>query len=230
MLLPESTAAEIQAKIREFQDSNPFLPIHQIITSLIREEILTCRLEPSAKMNEEHWAKRCAVSRTTIRKAFDTLGEEGWLEKEGHGVRVSRLIRDDYRDLMDFRAAVEPAVCRLAARSCGREDLKRIETFARNSDTRDMVALYSADTSFHQAVFIAARNPYLLQAYAQVRAKLARGKLYGVEDFGDAFREVYQSHMAIYEAIRDRDEELAERLGAQHVKMMTDSTIIRRAN
>ena len=32
MLLPESTAAEIQAKIREFQDSNPFLPIHQIIT------------------------------------------------------------------------------------------------------------------------------------------------------------------------------------------------------
>ena len=79
-------------------------------------------------------------------------------------------------------------------------------------------------------MFIAARNPYLLQAYEQVRAKLDRGKLYGVEDFGDAFREVYQSHMAIYEAIRDRDEELAERLGAQHVKMMTDSKIIRRIN
>lgn len=230
MLLPEKTDLELQAAIKEFQEKNPFLPIHQIITSLIREEILSCRLEPGSRMNEEQWAARCAASRTTIRKAFDTLVEEGWLEKrEGHGVWVSRLVRDDYRDLMDFRAVIEPAACRLAARNCGREDLKRIETYARACDTTDMVALYHADTRFHRAVFAACRNPYLIQAYEMVFRKLERGKIFGVEDFSDAFREVYQSHMAIYGAIRDRDEDLAERMGAQHVKMMTDSKIIRRS-
>lgn len=219
----------LEERIQRLQEENPFLPMNQIISTLVREDILTCRLEPGARLNEEQWARRYSTSRTTIRKAFDVLLEEGWLKKdEGHGVRVSRMLREDYLDLMEYRAIIEPAACRLAARNRDRNDLARMEAAVELGNTSAVTALYDGDTQFHLAVFRAAKNPYLSEAYELVRQKLERGKIYGAEDFSDIYKDIYREHSAILKVIRDGNEEQARRLGQQHIKMMLDSRLIRR--
>lgn len=229
MMLADDDKLGVQERIECMQGENPFLPMNQIVCSLVREDILTCRLEPGARLSEEWCAQQYAASRTTIRKAFDTLLEEGWLKKDdGHGVKVSNILREDYLDLMEYRTVIEPAACRLAARNRDREDLRRLEKYVELCDTAEISALYASDTAFHKAVFAASKNPYLMKAYHQVSLKMERGKIFTAEDFGDVYKDVYREHKAIFGAIRDGNEELARRLGYQHIKMMLDSRIIRK--
>lgn len=227
-VLTQEDKAGVQKRLERMQRENPFLPVNQMVCALIREDILTCRLEPGAWMNEEQCARHYSASRTTVRKAFDTLLEEGWLKKDDGHVRVSNILREDYLDLMEYRAIIEPAACRLAARNRNREDLRRLERYVELCDTAEITALYASDTAFHEAVFAASKNSYLAEAYGRVRRKLDRGKIYTAEDFGDVYKDVYREHRAIFAAIRDGNEELARRLGRQHIKMMLDSRIIRK--
>lgn len=229
MMLPEEDFLSVPERIERLQESNPFLPINQMICSLMREDIVTCRLAPGQLLNEEQCAQYYTVSRTTIRKAFEVLVEEGWLKKgDNHRITVSNLLREDYLDLMEFRTIIEPAACRLAARCRTREDLKQLEAAVEQCNTPVIPDLYNADGNFHKAVFAACRNSYLIQANTQVIEKLVRGKIYTAEDFGDVYKDTYREHKAIFSAIRDGNEELARRLGHQHIKMMLDSRILRK--
>lgn len=229
MPLPEKDGDAVRARFARMQEENPFLPVNQIICELLREDIIFCWLEPGVRLNEEWCAQRYTASRTTIRKAFDILLEEGWLKKdEGHGVKVSRLLREDYLELMEFRIIIEPAACRLAARNRGREDLKRLEKYVEMSNTQDEDTLYLSDSEFHRAVFAAGKNPYLIQAHQQVSEKMERARYFTVEDYSGVYADVYREHRAIFRAIRDGNEELAHKLGYSHMKMMLDSRIIRK--
>ena len=216
-------------RIGDIQKLNPFFPMHQIITILIREDILACRLNPGETHSEEQWASRYGTSRSTIHKALDTLLEEGWLEKgERHKLSISALYREDYLDLMEYRASIEPAACRLAARNRDSSDLKSLEEAVEAGNVQDASALYDSDCRFHLAVFRASKNRYLIQANELAWEKIIRGKIYTVEDYIALYKDSYQEHFSIFKAIRDGNEELARRLGKQHIKMMLDSRVIRR--
>ena len=228
-MLSEEMDRTLEERIGKLQEVNPFLPTHQIITILIREDILTCRIPPGEKRTEEQWASCYHTSRTTIRKVLDTLLEEGWLEKdERHKVSISQLRREDYLDLMEYRASIEPAACRLAARNRDSADLRQLEAAAEAGNTPDADAILDSDSRFHLAVFYASKNPYLIKANELVSPKNIRGKIYTRTDYIDLYQKSYQEHLAIFKAIRDGNEELARRLGQQHVKMMLDSRVIRR--
>lgn len=228
-MLLEEMDRRLEERIGKLQEVNPFLPTHQIITILIREDILTCRIPPGEKRTEEQWASCYHTSRTTIRKVLDTLLEAGWLEKdERHKVSISQLRREDYLDLMEYRASIEPTACRLAARNRDSADLRRLEEAVEAGSVPDLPGLYESDSRFHLAVFRASKNRYLIQANEMSWQKLQRGRIYTAEDYIALYKESYQEHLAIFKAIRDGNEELARRLGQQHVKMMLDSRLIRR--
>ena len=219
----------LEERVNGLQEANPFMPMHQIITILIREDILDCRIPPGEKRSEEQWASLYHASRTTIRKAMDALLEEGWLEKdERHKVSISLLHREDYLDLMEYRAVIEPAACRLAARNRDTSDLTRLEEAVEAGNTPDVETLSDSDSRFHLAVFQAAKNPYLIQANELTWQKITRGKIYTRGDYTELYKKSYQEHLAIFKAIREGNEELARRLGQQHIKMMLDSRVIRR--
>ena len=219
----------LEDRINRLQETNPFLPMHQIITILVREDILDCRIQPGEKHSEEQWANLYHTSRTTIRKALNVLLEEGWLEKDDrHKVSISLLHREDYLDLMDYRAIIEPAACRLAARNRDTSDLKRLEEAAEAGNIPDAIVLSDSDSRFHLAIFQASKNPYLIRANELTWQKITRGKIYTREDYIELYKKSYQEHLTIFKAIRDGNEELARRLGQQHVKMMLDSRVIRR--
>lgn len=209
-----------KVRIQALQDANPFTPMHQIIYRLMHEDIITCRLSPGMRVTEEQCAALYSSSRTTIRRAINSLMEEGWLKKDGYRTTVSQICKEDHMSLMDYRMAIEPAAARLAARNRINEDLIHLKHYAEACDTSDIYTLYKNDLEFHRTIFFACKNSYLVMAYKQIDSRMARGKIYSIPDYIDSGYDCYQEHYKIFEAIRTRNGKLAQTLVMQHIKMM----------
>ena len=216
----------IQDRIRVLQEKNPFIPMHQIIYTLLREDIISCRLVPGAKLTEDQCANLYQSSRTTIRKVFDRLVEDGWLERsEGHRIKISKPSWKDHLETMEYRMAIEPTAARLAAKNRTRKELQNIEKYAKLCNTTDIYVLYVNDLEFHRSIFAASNNRYLIEAYNRLDPIMSRAKLYTAPDFESMCKECFQEHCAIYEAIRAGDESAAHKLTFQHIKMMLDANM-----
>lgn len=208
------------------REKNPFILTNELVYQLMLEDIVACRLEPGEKLREEQCAELYGCSRSTIRKIFNRLVDEDWLDRsESHRIRIREISLESHMETMEFRLAVEPAAARLAARCRTREKLKTIEQCVRQCDTTDVYQLYVSDLEFHRAVLNAGRNRYLISAYKLVDLHMSRAKLYAAADFEDVCKECYQEHLQIYEAIKARDEAAAYRLAKQHIKMMLDAKV-----
>ena len=217
------TKEDSQNRIQKLQDSNPFLPAHQIIYMLLLDDIIACRLEPGTKLTEEQCAALYDSSRTTVRRAFDRLVDEGWLERsQGHRIKISKPSQDDHIEMMEFRMAIEPTAARLAARNRTHKDLQVLKIITEKCNTSDIHTLYINDLKFHQAIFLTSKNQYLMAAYSRIEMKMSWAKLYTMDNFESICGECYQEHLAVYEAIRAGDESMAHKMMFQHIKMMLD--------
>lgn len=212
-----------QARAEALQKNNPFLTAHQIVYTLLRDDIIACYIKPDTRLTEEQCATLYNTSRSTIRKVFDRLVDEGWLHRsEGHRIRVSGVSWDDHLQMMEYRMALEPTAARLAARNRTRAELQRIEQYSARCDTEDIHTLYINDRKFHRAVFAASHNRYLIEESERIDPIIARAKLHTSSSFQELCKECYLEHNSIYEAIREGDESAAHKRMFQHIKMMLD--------
>lgn len=215
-----------QIRAQLLRERNPFIMTNEIIYELMLEDIVSCRLQPGERLTEELCAELYGCSRSTVRKIFDRLVEEEWLDRsESHRIRIREISPKSHMETMDYRMAIEPAAARLAARNRSREDLKLIEQYAMQCDTTDVYQLHINDLGFHRAVFAACKNRYLINAYRLIDLQMSRAKLYSVPDFEDVCKDCFQEHLLIYQAIKARDEVAAYKLSKQHIKMMLDAKI-----
>lgn len=215
-----------QNRAEILRERNPFLPAWQVTYILLREDIIACRLQPGTNLTEKQCTELYGGSRSTVRKVFDRLLDEGWLQRgEGRHIRVIALSREEHMDLMEYRMAIEPTAARLAARGRTRSELQRIEKYAALCDTTNVNTLYVNDLKFHKAIFDACHNRFLMEAYARLDPVISRGKRYTAQSFEAYCNECFQEHMAIYEAIRSGDEGAAHQRTFQHIKMMLDAQI-----
>ena len=215
-----------QVKAQLLREKNPFLMTNELVYELMLEDIVACRLQPGEKLGEEQCAEIYGCSRSTIRKIFDRLVSEDWLERsESHRIRIRDISPENHMETMEYRMAIEPAATRLAARYRTREELQLIEQSVMLCNTTDIHQLHINDLKFHRAVFAACRNRYLINAYRQIDLQLSRAKLYTAADFEGVSKECFQEHLQIYQAIKTRDETAAYKLARQHIKMMLDANV-----
>lgn len=215
-----------QNRAQLLREYNPFMMAHEIIYTLMLEDIVSCRLQPGERLTEEQCSELYGCSRSTIRKIFDRLVDEDWLDRsESHRIKVHNISLENHMETMDFRMAIEPAAARLAAKNRSREDMKLIERYIMRCDTTDIYQFHLGDLGFHRAVFAACKNKYLITAYQQIDLLMARAKLYTAGDFVDMCKECFQEHLQIFQAIKARDGQAAYRLSKQHIKLMLDANI-----
>lgn len=216
-----------QGRAQLLRDRNPFILTNEVVYTLLLEDIVSCRLKPGERLAEEHCAELYACSRSTIRRAFDRLVSEEWLERsESRRVNVRGISWKSHMETMEYRMAIEPAATRLAAKNRSREELLRLEEYTMRCDTTDIHQLHVSDLAFHQAVFDACKNRYLIAAYSQINLQMSRAKLYTSSDFEDFCKDCFQEHLMIYQAIKNRDEAAAYKAAKQHIKMMLDTRLL----
>lgn len=183
-------------------------------------------LPPEATMAEE-----MDVSRTSLREAMKVLSAKGLVEarpKVGTRVRDARFwnqldadvlawrcnsmpTADFVQKLSEMREIIEPAAAASAARHRSVTQLKRMQTALEAMESApDPEAWTSADIDFHEAILAATSNELLISLFSVIETALSSyftmSALTAVN-----FKYSLPQHRAVFQAIRDKEPEVAQK-------------------
>lgn len=161
-------------------DENPLAGLNFVLEStaeqiaaVLREAILTGRLEQGVYLRETPLANRFGVSRNTVREATHILIGEGLVTREMHrGAFVSQLGPDDVRDLYRVRRIVELEAIGAVSRSEISALQSAVDDLARAIETDDTVGIVDADLRFHRGIVEAMSSPRLGGLFGSVQGEL----------------------------------------------------------
>ncbi|MCX2559890.1 GntR family transcriptional regulator [Acetobacter farinalis] len=199
----------------------------ETICAALRKAILADAIRAGQPLPQSELAAGFGVSIIPVREALKHLEAEGLVAfLPNRGAIVMGLDASDILEYSQIRALLEEQAAREAVTRMTRVDLAHIEDAyeafvegTRNPDTtRPSGALNRA---FHNAIYVAARKPRLLGMIDDLHNRLdryIRGHLVleGRKTITD------QEHLAILEACRARDADLAARLTRQHILEAAD--------
>jgi len=195
------------------------------------------RLPPIMEM-----AKRFGVGHPTIREALKKLETMGFVEiRHGSGVYVSRseevlvLASPDYGgevtkklllDLINTRMPLEVMSVAEAVKHATLDNLvemKRLLTTAGQSLANDVV-LNEVNRGFHRQIALASGNMVLLQLLDVLHDLFTDEQRLILDIFGSRERD-HKEHLAILEALEQRDEKKGTELMRKHLQGVADSIL-----
>lgn len=179
-------------------------------------------------------AAELGISPITLRQSLAALRTKGLIEtsrgRSGGSVirrqieltdtqlrhKLKETSTEALRDLGDFGAAIASMSARLAASRADRRNVQHLEDLAkRHSDTSEERARRRMDSRFHVAISIAAQSSRLTSAALQLEAELMT-LWWGIPVHGGSESSLAEQHMAIVNAIRDRDADTAAQAAEYH--------------
>jgi DNA-binding GntR family transcriptional regulator len=188
----------------------------------IKEAILSRQFAPGEPLIEEQIATILNISRTPVREALAILQHEELLApRNGRGLYVRELTREEFVAMFVANETVEPYLARQAAVLATEEQLAQIKSAIddgkRAIAERDLVGALRSGRDFHRLVGFSAGNLPLMQFVTRNEEHtdlylLNADRAVDVTGLDASNRE----HEAIYEAIVQRDPEAATRLVIFH--------------
>ena len=175
-------------------------------------------LAPGSRLREEDIAAELGVSRTPVREALTRFQARGLASITSFGLAVTELDRRQVSELYAMRAVLEGSAARFAAENASAADLAAMrhaaELFEKQDD--DAGAHARANTVFHEAIYQAARNDYLLRMLEDLNDSLALlpHTTFQIPGRSDAAR---HEHAVMLDAIERRDPDGAERAARDHI-------------
>jgi len=194
----------------------------------LRSEVLTLVLPPSTPLDEKTLSKRFGLSRTPVREALVRLVADGLaISLPGRATIVAPLDLTSVASYFDALTLIQRIVTRLAARNHQPQELHHIEALqARFADAvgrSDVIGMIEVNREFHLAIAEAGRNPYYTDFYARLLDEGRRMLRLYYASFHDRLPGRYvHEHDALLDAIKARNEGLAERLARQHAEQVAE--------
>ncbi|HFD40709.1 MAG TPA: GntR family transcriptional regulator [Anaerolineae bacterium] len=187
---------------------------------LIRHKIITLELPPKTAIDEQVLMQDLQVGRTPIREALQRLAAEGLIFlAPRRGMFVSEISITDLQKIFELRMVLEGFCARLAAQRATEEQITALEEVIAALDQvsdDDTDALMAIDESFHYLLYETADNEYLADTLRRLHA-LSHRIWYLVLDRLGSVRGAMEQHIAITQAIKERQPERAESLLQQHI-------------
>jgi DNA-binding GntR family transcriptional regulator len=200
----------------------------------IMDAIQSGELKPGARMREAELAEWLGSSRTPVREALNRLQTEGLVVVEPRrGMIIAEMDSTMMSEIYLMREVVESTAARLAALHASEVEVSLLRDIAERDKQHldDPVKLARNNRLFHDALYRAAHNRYLLKTANSLRESLA---LLGPTTLSRVGRgaAAYQEHDELVRAIESRDPEAAEKASRTHmrsaykarIQMMFDQT------
>ena len=219
--------------LQKIQNSNPKLP--QLVSQALIDAIESGQIQVGQELpSERDLAETLGVSRGALRECLAILEFLGAIEKQGYRKIVLRgadYIRkvmsfiqvsvqaDKQDEFNEFRKVNEMAIAAFACERATEEDLAALEaTLIRmEKDPDDSLA----DVDFHDALAVASHNTMLVGTINLVNSMIAdlHNRYFGLPNFAQA---AFESHKAIYAAVKAKDAELARLEMKKHLEIVAD--------
>ena len=196
--------------------------VRSMVAQKLREAIMSGTLKPGQRLIERELCEMTGVSRPSIREALRLLEADGLVNTVPHrGPMVSTISLEEARQLYDARAVLEGFAGRECARLRDPEVVRRIgDALARLKAAfakSDMVAALEAKTDFYAALIGGCRNSFVERMLKPLHDRITLLRITSMSQpkrINKSLREV----TAIWRAIKDGHENLAERCCVDHVK------------
>lgn len=194
----------------------------------LSDEIVSGRLGPGARLDEQSLADRYRLSRTPVREALSQLAAIGLVEKRPHrGVVVSAFTVERMMHMLELMTELEALCARLAARRMSLDAKAALEeqhlATEGLAEANDFEGYEAANRLFHRAVYDGSENPFLVETADDIRRRLSpfrRAQFHVEGRITKSFRE----HDAIVAAILRADEELAYARMRDHLMTVKDAS------
>ena len=204
--------------------------VSERVYSAFKLDIIHGIFQPGEALSEKDLARRYKASRTPVREAAVRLQNDRLLRiVPNRGYFVAQITLQVLNDIYEFRSAVECTAAELAAaKGATGEALKELTDLAKASCSLDKAhatrAVIEADTAFHVGVALLARNQMLVKAVSEARSQMERIMLAAIDI--NYYGEVPgREHLAILNAIRERDPERARQLMHDHIMQSKDKVM-----
>lgn len=177
-------------------------------------------LKPGGRILEAELASWFGISRTPVREALKRLESEGLIcTAPRRGMIVARLDLQAIMELYQMREVLEGTAARLAAQQCSDAEVYNLRELLDQeySAQHDPAEQAIKNRAFHNAVYLAAHNRYLLKSLNSLRDAMA---LLGPTTYMLHNRPqiALTEHAAIVQAIENRDGAAAERAAREHIR------------
>jgi GntR family transcriptional repressor for pyruvate dehydrogenase complex len=202
----------------------------------IKQMIISGRVRPGEKLpREADLAAELGLSRNSLREAVKALSLINVLDvRQGDGTYATSLapslllealsfIVDFHRDdtvleFLEVRRILEPGATALAALRMSDEDKTKLgdilDSVAVDSPVEDFVA---ADLEFHKKIAIGSGNSVLASLVDNMSMPTARARVWRGMTEPRAQERTLAEHRAIYQAIVNRDPDLARSWAIAHI-------------
>src|SRR4051794_258765 len=185
----------------------------------LRDAISDGRIAGGERVREEDVARNLGVSRTPVREALQRLQQRGILILgPGRGLVVAQLSHEQVVELYAMREILEGSAARFAAMQATPAEiatLYQLQDELRTAIDDDMLHI-TLNRRFHQAIYEAAHNRYLMQTLESLHDSFAllRSSTFRLPH---RQRNSDEERHRIIAAIEKRDPELAEKEAREHI-------------
>lgn len=192
----------------------------------IREMILARRIESGEILSEEKLARLLQISRTPVREALFLLQSEGLIQKQvSQPFRVRRVSNKEYFQSMRLRELLEgeAVVMAIDRLEPAQLDAREAEmTGLRHDPAASAEAHWSADEALHGMIADACDNDVM---GGMIRTLRVTTRLFELSGLPSRFRPDTEEHLAIIQALRERDPARARAAMTGHIRSLTTDVL-----
>lgn len=189
----------------------------------LKKQIVNMELAPGTTLSEKEMSITFNVSRTPVRESFVRLAQEGLVVVlPQRGTRVSLIDPELVMEAQFMREQLERAVIRLACRHFPEELLAELSnnlSLQKESLMKhDGTAMFELDEQFHRILFAGVNKLGTWGVIQQMNAHLNRSRILWMRT-EPHWDHLFEQHRDMYEAIRQKNEALADRLMETHLAL-----------
>lgn len=193
---------------------------HRIFDQL-REDIMSCDLQPGEELRESVLAQKYGVSKSPIRDALQRLEFEGLVEiapRQGH--RIVPISISDAYDILELREILETAAARRIAADASAADLAALDDF-RTADLSSLKEFARYNNDFHAKISQLSGNQRqadTMRSLMDNYERLCIVSLSSRRQEAQAMHTALDDHNNIIDALQARDGRAAARLSTKHIR------------
>lgn len=201
---------------------------------VLRNAIVTLKLQPGQQVYEMELGNTLGVSRTPIREAFRRLmAEELIVVQPQRGAQIAYISKRKIAESRFVRVSLEVNAFKEVAKQWNQDDFrfKRLylevedilERQKKMVDEQDVEAFFELDEKFHYTILETTGNSTLIAIINLMRGHLNRMRYIELQETKHMLRLV-DEHEAIFKSMVSNQPEQTERLLSEHILLLESDT------
>jgi DNA-binding GntR family transcriptional regulator len=191
--------------------------------SILKDLIIERKLLPGKKIPQEKLARDLGISRTPLISALKFLEQEKLVESvPRRGFFVRLFSKEEMVYIFELREVLEGLAARRAASRITDSQIKKLNNFFQSFAKQKNISNYKGyareDRQFHNFVIDVGAKEFLKSILLTTNIISFSYQVLQTEGLVRPPNDTIQEHLAVIEAIKDRDSEAAENLMRQHFK------------